>query len=100
REATGIDVAAFNCLLMRVKTARYNEFVLEREIRDALGRFEDAVGTFPGPTPEPGYVGRWFAPRTAAELLAFRDIATDYSHADVLRVVLAGAAPSPPLDGA
>ena len=94
REATGIDVAAFNCLLMRVKTARYNEFVLEREIRDALGRFEDAVGTLPGPTPERGYVGSWFAPRTAAELLAFRDIATDYSHADVLRVVLARAARS------
>ena len=68
-----IDVAAFNCLLMRVKTARYNEFVLEREIRDALSRFEDAVGTFPGPTRGPGYVGRWFAPRAAAELLAFRD---------------------------
>src|SRR5438874_5850522 len=32
--STGIDVAAFNCLLMRVKTARYNEFVLESEIRD------------------------------------------------------------------
>src|ERR671935_1308648 len=24
----GADIAAFNCLLMRVKTARYNEFVL------------------------------------------------------------------------
>ena len=94
REATGIDVAAFNCLLMQVKTARYNEFVLEREVRDALSRFEDAVGTFPGPTPAPGYVGRWFAPRTAAELLAFRDIVADYAHADVLRVVLARAARS------
>jgi hypothetical protein len=94
REATGIDVAAFNCLLMRVKTARYNEFVLEREIRDALSRFEAAVGTSTGPTPEPGYIGRWFAPRAAAELLAFRDIVTDYAHADVLRVVLARAARS------
>src|SRR6185312_16850330 len=40
RGATGVDVAAFNCLLMRVKTARYNEFVLESEVREALGRFE------------------------------------------------------------
>src|SRR5512133_3302440 len=31
RNAVGIDVAAFNCLLMRVKTERYNLFVLERE---------------------------------------------------------------------
>src|SRR3954471_3379286 len=37
-DATGVDVAAFNCLLMRVKSARYNEFVLESEVRDALAR--------------------------------------------------------------
>src|SRR2546428_639071 len=29
-QATGVDVAAFNCLLMRVKTTRYNVFVLEK----------------------------------------------------------------------
>ena len=29
RDATGVDVAAFNCLLMRVKTAEYNLFTLE-----------------------------------------------------------------------
>src|SRR5439155_5559555 len=39
-DATGIDIAAFNCLLMRVKSGRYNLFVLESELRDALGRFE------------------------------------------------------------
>src|SRR2546423_11846300 len=31
-DASGIDVAAFNVLLMRVKTCRYNLFVLEREL--------------------------------------------------------------------
>ena len=35
-DAAGGDLAAFNCLLMRVKTARYNEFVLEKELRDWL----------------------------------------------------------------
>jgi hypothetical protein len=91
RAATGIDVAAFNCLLTRVKTARYNEFVLEREIRDALARVEPVEGD--PPTAE-GYIGQWFAPAAAAELLAFRDVLTDYEHADVLRVVLARAARS------
>ena len=38
RDAVGVDVAAFNCLLVGVKTARYNEFVLESEVRDVLGR--------------------------------------------------------------
>src|SRR5581483_10386188 len=92
--ATGVDVAAFNCLLMRVKTARYNEFVLEREIRDALARLEPVDGSFQGLSLEQGYIGRWFAPRAAAELLAFREIVTDYHHAAVLRVVLARAARS------
>jgi hypothetical protein len=90
RDATGIDVAAFNCLLMRVKTARYNEFVLEKEIRDALGRF-DRVRCQP---PDNGYVGQWFAPQAARELLAFRSLIGEYEHADVLRVVLARAARS------
>src|SRR6266508_6846972 len=29
-DATGVDVAAFNCLLMRVKTQQYDLFLLER----------------------------------------------------------------------
>src|SRR5262249_36776076 len=40
------------------------------------------------------YVGRWFAPQAAAELLAWRDLAGEYEHADVMRVVLARAARS------
>jgi hypothetical protein len=34
-DATGVDIAAFNCLLMEVKTRAYNPFVLERERRMA-----------------------------------------------------------------
>jgi hypothetical protein len=89
-DATGVDVAAFNCLLMRVKTARYNEFVLESEVRDALGR----LGHVRGHSPDNGYIGQWFAPQAAAELLAFRSLIAGYEHADVLRVVLARAARS------
>src|SRR5919204_6572458 len=40
--AAGADIAAFNCLLMRVKTARYNEFVLERELREACAKLSAA----------------------------------------------------------
>jgi DNA methylase len=89
-DTTGVDVAAFNCLLMRVKTASYNEFVLESEVRHALGR----LGRVGGHSPANGYIGRWFAPRAAAELLAFRSLTDEYEHADVLRVVLARAARS------
>ena len=92
RDATGVDVAAFNCLLMEVKTRRYNLFALERDLRDALRRLEGFEGDSPvAPT---AYVKAWFAPRAVAELVFFRSLVDDYEHADVLRVVLARAARS------
>ncbi len=92
-DATGSDVAAFNCLLMRVKTREYNPFVLESELRDALARLEAFDGARPeGPVSR--FVRDWYAPRAAAELLFFRGLVEDYEHADVLRVVLARAARS------
>jgi hypothetical protein len=90
--ATGIDVAAFNCLLMEVKTRRYNPFVLERELRDALARFERGDGAPDGAVT--GYVREWFAPQAAEELLGFRSLVDTYEHRDVLRIVLARAARS------
>jgi hypothetical protein len=92
RSATGIDVAAFNCLLMDVKTRRYNLFTLERELRDAVRRLEAFGGEAPE-QPSP-YVAEWFAPRAAAELLFFRSLIADYEHADVMRVILTRAARS------
>jgi DNA modification methylase len=88
-EPVGGDLAAFNCLLMRVKTARYNEFVLEKELRDLA-----ACDLSGGQTPGRGYIGQWFAPQAAAELLAWRERLGEYEHADVMRVVLARAARS------
>jgi DNA methylase len=88
-DATGLDVAAFNCLLMDVKTRAYNPFVLEQELRAAHDRIGEASSEKPSP-----YVRRWFAPTACRELLGFRALVDDYEHADVLRVVLARAARS------
>ncbi len=88
-DATGVDVAAFNCLLMEVKTRAYNPFVLERELRAAHARIGELGSDRP-----PAYLRRWYAPQAARELLGFRGIVDDYEHADVLRVVLARAARS------
>src|SRR6187399_3035758 len=87
-DAVGIDVAAFNCLLMRVKTARYDLQRLEADLRHVLGR---AGRSRRRPR---GYVEEWFARPAAAELLHFRSLVDEYEHADVLRVVLARAARS------
>jgi hypothetical protein len=90
-DSVGVDVAAFNCLLMNVKTGAHNPFGLEHDLRDALARFERGEGTATGATP---YVRRWFAPDARNQLLRFRSLAREYEHADVLRVVLTRAARS------
>jgi hypothetical protein len=90
-EPVGVDIAAFNCLLMRVKTDVHNPFVLERDLREVLARFERGDGAAEPATP---YLRRWFAPRSRTELLRFRSLLGDYESADVLRVVLARAARS------
>jgi hypothetical protein len=89
--SAGVDIAAFNCLLMRVKTNAYNPFALEHELRDVLTRFEAGEGTVGKATP---YVRAWFAPQAQEDLLRFRSLAEASEHADVLRVVLARAARS------
>jgi hypothetical protein len=88
-DATGVDVAAFNCLLMDVKARQYNPFVLERDLRAAHERIGDGKSGRSN-----AYVKRWFAPQAARELLAFRSLIDEYEHADVLRVILARAARS------
>jgi hypothetical protein len=87
-DAVGIDVAAFNCLLMRVKTARYDLFSLEKDLREADSR-RGAAEEAPI-----GYLADWYAPQAAAELLHFGSLLSEYAHGDVLRVVLARAARS------
>lgn len=89
-DTAGVDVAAFNCLLMGVKTRRYDLFALESEIWDVVRRLESLE-----PAAKPtGYLTEWFAPQARSELLSFRALIPEYEHADVLRVVLARAARS------
>jgi DNA methylase len=90
-DATGMDIAAFNCLLMRVKTAPYDLVELRVELQDVAAHIESPprrqgrVG---------GYLREWYAPRAASELLAFRGLIPEYRHRDVLRVILSRAARS------
>jgi hypothetical protein len=91
-DATAVEVAAFNCLLISVKTARYEPFALERELRDACARLAGFDGEEQGEaTP---YLTAWYAPAALAELLFWRGLIGDYEHGDVLRVVLSRAARS------
>jgi hypothetical protein len=90
-DATGVEVAAFNCLLMRVKTAHYDLDALAAELRDAYARLDSLS---PRRRAAGAYVKSWYAPQAATELLAFRELVAEYRYADVLRVILSRAARS------
>jgi hypothetical protein len=91
-DATGVDVAAFNALLMRVKTARYDLAALERD----LSLLHERVAGFEprGARVANAYLRRWYAPAAAEELLHARAVADELAHADAARIVVARAARS------
>jgi hypothetical protein len=90
-DATGVDIAAFNCLLMRVKTAQYDLAELGEELEEVAARVDSLPRRGPRAS---GYLRTWYAPRALAELLAFRGLIPAYRHGDVLRVILSRAARS------
>jgi DNA methylase len=92
-DATGIEIAAFNCLLAHVKTERYDLAALGEDLRAVAGRLE-SLEVDPRRQPREPYLRRWYAPSAVAELLAFRDLLEEFAHADVLRVILSRAARS------
>jgi hypothetical protein len=91
-DATGIDIAAFNCLLMEVKTSRYDLFSLEHEIRSVVAGLDAQASPKGGRASS--YLRDWYAPLALSELLSFRRAIAGCEHLDVLRVVLARAARS------
>src|SRR5690349_22134240 len=67
-DATGVDIAAFNCLLMRVKTSPYDLAELGQELQDVAAQVESLPRSRGRAS---GYLREWYAPPAAAELLAF-----------------------------
>jgi hypothetical protein len=93
-DATGVDVAGFNCLLMRVKTRPYNLDALRRDVLWAHEQVEAFEPTGRVPAGTSAYVRDWFAPAAVEELLHFRSLVEQVASVDVLHVVLARAARS------
>ena len=85
----GCDVSAFNCLLARVKTARYEPEAL---LADVL-RLTPSCDAPPVST-DSEYLRRWYAPRALDELIAFRERIEETSYPDLWRVVLSRSARS------
>jgi hypothetical protein len=92
-DAVGCDVSAFNCLIARVKTGEHALGSLELALRGAL---EAARRISPSPGDASAWAREWFAPRALAELLAYREAATELPEAqrEVAHVILSRAARS------
>lgn len=108
--SVGVDISAFNALLCRVKTAAYNPFIVERNLRAALADLEglvrghqsqltlDEVLTPPkGTQPKPinDWLVQWFDPQALSELLIYRALIKRYPETeDLMRIVLSRSARS------
>ena len=97
-DCVGCDISEFNSLIARVKTGSYDLDLLEREINDIVHR----VAAEPqGALLERGvsygaseYLNSWFAPPALESLLAYRALIPEYTHRDVLRLILSRSARS------
>src|SRR3989454_2560711 len=92
-DAIGADISAFNCLLSRVKTAKYSLGELDLVLRGAL---EDARRNTGAPVSATPWLEEWYAPQALGELLAYGAAAERLPapYTDVARVVLSRSARS------
>jgi hypothetical protein len=105
--AVGYDISAFNVLLARAKTKRYDLKAARREILDILDRTRQATQSSAHQlslwevdrreevtTSDNGYLHQWFAPTALRELLTYRDLIQNYEDQDILKVILSRSARS------
>jgi hypothetical protein len=97
-DSVGVDISAFNALLCRVKTAEYNPFVVEHDLREALVRLEEHVAGSPETSPRPAlseYLTTWYHPRAIGDLLFYRGLLDSYPQSsDLMSIVLSRSARS------
>lgn len=103
----GIELSAFNGLITKVKTQKYNIELFEKEIRDILKKtiayskalqakrtflFEDYNNLKHNHDSE--YLKTWFAERSLKEILYYRSLIPNYTYQDTLKVILSRSARS------
>jgi len=99
----GCDIAPFNCLLSRVKTAEYDVALMRKEALDILTKVEDKTQAtlfsrqgsddqFADTNNE--YLLEWFAHQARKELLVYQSLIPNYRYQELLKVILSRAARS------
>lgn len=97
-DAVGCDISAFNCLISRVKTSRYDLGLLRSELDNILDRVlassEDRLLDEGLPTDSSAYLETWLAPAALESLRTYHSLISDYTYGDVLRLILSRSARS------
>jgi DNA methylase len=92
--SVGVDVSAFNVLLSRVKTGRYDPVTVATELTGVLHSAQEWDGE-PGGVPAGDYLQAWYHPDALGQLLRYRGALRAASgHVDLGRIVLSRAARS------
>jgi len=98
-DSVGCDISAFNCLLARVKTQKYDLATLEKEVEEVLSSLdlmpEDKVlehSRMAAKATE--YLRTWFHRKALARLLAYKSLIGDKRYSDLFKIVLCRAARS------
>lgn len=107
--SVGYDISAFNVMLCRAKTTRYELKGVRQEVLEILERVRDSTqkhsiqpslfdtGSTVNVSPiDNGYLQQWFAPTALHELLAYREFMMrgDYEYKDLLQIILSRSARS------
>lgn len=107
----GYDISAFNVMLSRVKTTKYNIAKVKSEIFDILDKITFATQSKRSKQlrldePEISlpklskidnqYLEEWFAPQTLLELITYRNLifSENYEYKDLLKIILCRSARS------
>ena len=100
-DSIGTDISAFNVLLSKVKTDKYDVEALEKETKDILRKLsretaELNLGKINGKKykTENKYLKMWFADQARAELLCYLSLIESYSYKDLLKIILSRSARS------
>ncbi len=98
-ESAGSDISAFNCLVSRAKTAKYDVPIMEHEVRKALAELQDSFnpslfGRLEENETSSEFLTEWFHSEALRALLIYRDLIDKYQYQDLLKVILSRSARS------
>src|SRR5574341_1187676 len=104
----GYDISAFNVLLIKAKIAHYVLREAKAEILDILEKVHSETQSHTrqlslwklrdngrnGYGAHSKYLALWFAPQALRELIAYRDLISNYQSQDIMKVILSRSARS------